>query len=64
MISENAPRRSRISGGCGRRRERGPDGFIYLALEGPEGELMTRIVRLEPVATDVAPPMVGTTLGS
>ena len=33
----------------------GPDGLVYLALEDPDGAL-TQIVRLEPVASDVAPP--------
>ena len=47
-----------LEGVLGRIRDvrQGPDGFIYLALEGPEGKPMTRIVRLEPVAGDVAPP--------
>ena len=33
----------------------GPDGFVYLAIEGPDGE-PSDIVRLEPTATDMEPP--------
>ncbi len=35
----------------------GPDGFVYLALEAGQGESpLSDVVRLEPVAGDVAPP--------
>ena len=34
----------------------GPDGFVYLAIEGEREEPLTDVVRLEPVAGDVAPP--------
>ena len=34
----------------------GPDGFLYLAIDDRSGETLTRVVRLEPVAGDVALP--------
>ena len=47
-----------LSGVLGRIREvrQGPDGFIYLAIENPEGDLLSNIFRLEPVAGEVQPP--------
>ena len=46
-----------LGGSLGRIRDvrQGPGGLIYLAIEDPDGAL-TEIVRLEPVAGDVAPP--------
>ena len=46
-----------LEGSLGRIRDvrQGPDGFVYLALEHSD-EGLTEIVRLEPVATDIAPP--------
>jgi glucose/arabinose dehydrogenase len=34
----------------------GPDGFIYLAIDGTNQQPLTRVVRLEPVAGQVAAP--------
>lgn len=47
-----------LEGVLGRIRDvrQGPDGGIYLALEGTDDEPLTRIVRLEPVAGDVRTP--------
>ena len=47
-----------LEGVLGRIRDvrQGPEGSIYLALEGPDGDPLTRIVRLEPVAGEVRPP--------
>lgn len=46
-----------LGGVLGRIRDvrQGPDGFIYLALEDDK-RLLTEVVRLEPVAGEVAPP--------
>lgn len=46
-----------LGGVLGRIRDvrQGPDGFIYLAIEDDK-RLLTEVVRLEPVAGDVAPP--------
>lgn len=46
-----------LPGVVGRIRDvrQGPDGFIYLAIDD-RGQTLTSVVRLEPVAGDVAPP--------
>ena len=47
-----------LGGVLGRIRDvrEGPDGFIYLAIEGEREEPLTDVVRLEPVAGEVALP--------
>ena len=47
-----------LAGVLGRIRDvrQGPDGFLYLAIDDRRGGSLTRVVRLEPVAGDVAPP--------
>lgn len=47
-----------LSGVLGRIRDvrQGPDDFVYLAIDNRRGQALTRVVRLEPVAGDVAPP--------
>jgi glucose/arabinose dehydrogenase len=47
-----------LAGVLGRIRDvrQGPDDFVYLAIDNSRGQALTRVVRLEPVAGDVAPP--------
>ena len=47
-----------LGGVLGRIREvkQGPDGFIYLTSDNREGDRLSKIFRLEPVAGEVQPP--------